>query len=229
MKIDRRDFLKDSLKATAALSVLSASGAGLMQSPFRFSQNPLPYTFNALEPHIDAMTMEIHYTRHHAAYLKNANDAMDAEKIQVKDAAEFFSNVGSFSAKARNNGGGVWNHNFFWQVMRPGSAPAPSKVTESLTGAFGSVDQFRDLFTKAATGRFGSGWAWLVKDGSKLAIGSTPNQDNPLMPGAEIKGTPLLALDVWEHAYYLKYQNKRADYISAWWNLVNWDEVARQL
>jgi len=229
MKIDRREFIKGSLKATAAVTVLSASGAASQQVPFRFSQVPLPYAFNALEPHIDAMTMDIHYNRHHAAYLKNANDALDAEKIVVKDVAEFFSRVGSFSAKARNNGGGVWNHNFFWQVMRPGVIPPPAKVTDAINAAFGSMEQFKDQFTRAATGRFGSGWAWLVKDGGKLAIGSTPNQDNPLMPGAEIKGTPLLAIDVWEHAYYLKYQNKRADYINAWWNLVNWDEVARQL
>ncbi len=231
MSINRRDFIKGSLQATAAATVLSASGAEAFapQEPFRFTQVALPYANNALEPHIDAMTMDIHYNKHHGAYLKNANDALVAEKITVTGEADFFARVGSFSAKARNNGGGVWNHNFFWQIMKPGSTPPAGKVADALAGAFGSVDQFKEQFTKAAMGRFGSGWAWLVKDGSKLAIGSTPNQDNPLMPGGEIKGTPLLALDVWEHAYYLKYQNKRVDYVNAWWNLVNWDEVARHL
>ncbi|MFM7194569.1 MAG: superoxide dismutase [Bacteroidota bacterium] len=231
MSINRRDFIKGSIQATAAASVLHASGVEAfgIQEPFKFLQVALPYAYNALEPHIDAMTMDIHYNKHHGAYLKNVTDAFAAEKIVVKDAADFFSRVGSFSSKARNNGGGVWNHNFFWQVMKPGAAAPAGKVAEALTGAFGSVDQFKEQFSKAAMGRFGSGWAWLVKSGGKLAIGSTPNQDNPLMPGGDINGTPLLALDVWEHAYYLKYQNKRVDYVNTWWNLVNWDEVARNL
>ncbi|MCS6975060.1 MAG: superoxide dismutase [Cyclobacteriaceae bacterium] len=195
-----------------------------------FSQVPLPYAYAALEPHIDALTMEIHYSRHHAAYVKNVNDAIAEEKITFKNEADFFANVSKLSAKARNNGGGAWNHNFFWQVMRPGGGGKPTgKVADAINAAFGSFEKFQEQFNAAAMGRFGSGWAWLVNDNGTLKIGSTPNQDNPLMDVSELKGTPLLALDVWEHAYYLKYQNKRNEYVAAWWNVVNWDEVAKRL
>ncbi|MEJ0054167.1 MAG: superoxide dismutase [Bacteroidota bacterium] len=194
-----------------------------------FAQVPLPYAYTALEPNIDAMTMEIHYTKHHTAYIKNVNDAIAAENISFATEKDFFANTSKLSAKARNNGGGAWNHNFFWQVMKPAGGAANGKVNDAITAAFGSMDKFKEQFSTAATGRFGSGWAWLVNDGGKLKIGSTPNQDNPLMDVSDLKGTPLLCLDVWEHAYYLKYQNKRADYVTAWWNVVNWDEVAKRM
>jgi Fe-Mn family superoxide dismutase len=244
--ISRRKFVLDTLKASAISAVgtplilnptksMASSGTELATS-LKFSQIPLPYAYTALEPSIDAQTMEIHYTKHHAAYVKNVNEAIAAENILFATEADFFSNVSKLSAKARNNGGGVWNHNFFWQVMKPGSSAPMGKVADAVNGAFGSFDKFKELFTQAAMTRFGSGWAWLVNDAGKLKIGSTPNQDNPLMDLptgqsgiSDLKGTPLLALDVWEHAYYLKYQNKRNEYVANWWNVVNWDEVANRL
>jgi superoxide dismutase, Fe-Mn family len=232
MSITRRKFLADSSK-TAVVATLGStfisSFAKASQAPLVFSQVPLPYTFQALEPFIDTQTMEIHYTKHHAAYIKNVNDEMMAAKISATSEPDFFAMTSKLSAKARNNGGGAWNHNFFWQCMKPGSSSPTGKISEAIHGAFGSFDAFKEQFGKAALGQFGSGWAWLVKDGAKLSIGSTPNQDNPLMDVSSLKGTPLLALDVWEHAYYLKYQNKRADYIAAWWNVVNWEAVANRL
>lgn len=227
--ISRREFVKSSLQATAAAAVVLPLTSDAEPMAFSFSQVALPYDYKALEPYIDAMTMEIHYTKHHAAYVKNVNDAIAAEKISFENEKDFFANASKLSAKARNNSGGVWNHNFFWQVMKPnGGAPA-GKVADAINGSFGSLEKFKEEFTKAAMGRFGSGWAWLVSDGGKLKIGSTPNQDNPLMDMSELKGTPVLGLDVWEHAYYLKYQNKRNEYVSNWWNVVNWDEVAKRL
>jgi Fe-Mn family superoxide dismutase len=232
--IDRRKFLNQSLKLTAAVGMgasLLGKSQSVMANPFalQFSQVPLPYDFNALEPHIDAMTMEIHYTKHHTAYVKNVNEAIAADKISFDSEKDFFANASKLSMKARNNGGGVWNHNFFWQVMKKGGSTAPGKVSDAINSAFGSMEKFKEQFSQAAISRFGSGWAWLVKDGGKLKIGSTPNQDNPLMDLSELKGTPLLCVDVWEHAYYLKYQNKRADYVAAWWNVVNWEEVAKRM
>ncbi len=226
--IDRREFVKISL-LTAAGATLSFNKVLGAPSAFQFSQIKLPYDYAALEPNIDAVTMDIHYNKHHAAYLKNVNDAIAAENITYSTEAEFFSNASKLSAKARNNSGGVWNHNFFWQVMKQGGSNPSGKISEAINSTFGSFDKFKEEFTKAAMGRFGSGWAWLVNDNGKLKIGSTPNQDNPMMDLSELKGTPLLALDVWEHAYYLKYQNKRADYVANWWNVVNWDEVANRL
>jgi Fe-Mn family superoxide dismutase len=227
-KINRREFVKASVITTvgAALPLKHIMAA---TPALQFTQVKLPYDYKALEPSIDALTMDIHYNKHHTAYIKNANDAIAAENIAYGTEAEFFANVSKLSAKARNNGGGVWNHNFFWQVMKPGSTAPTGKVGDAINGAFGSFDKFKEEFAKAAMGRFGSGWAWLVNDGGKLKIGSTPNQDNPLMDISDLKGTPILALDVWEHAYYLKYQNKRADYVTAWWNVVNWGEVAARL
>ena len=216
------------MAAAAVITIPSALRAA-DNAALKFSQIPLPYPANALEPHIDAMTMDIHYGKHHAAYVKNVNEAIEAEKITQATEKEFFASASKLSAKARNNGGGVWNHNFFWQSMAPGSKAASGKVSDAINGAFGSMDKFKEQFTQAAMGRFGSGWAWLVSDAGKLKIGSTPNQDNPLMDVSELKGTPLLAIDVWEHAYYLKYQNKRNDYVAAWWNVVNWDEVAKRM
>jgi superoxide dismutase, Fe-Mn family len=234
--ITRRQFVNNTLKATVATSVavpflLEATPAkAATPAALQFTQIKLPYDYNALEPNIDATTMDIHYSKHHAAYVKNANDAITAENILFATEKDFFASASKLSAKAKNNGGGVWNHNFFWQVMNPNGGGAPTgKVADVINGAFGSFDKFKEQFTQAGLTRFGSGWAWLVNDGGKLKVGSTPNQDNPLMDNSELKGTPLLALDVWEHAYYLKYQNKRNEYIANWWNTVNWDEVAKRL
>jgi superoxide dismutase, Fe-Mn family len=242
MKTSRRDFIGKTLKAAVVTTVgapfvvheakamAEAENIAVATTALQFSQVALPYAYNALEPYIDAQTMEIHYSKHHTAYIKNVNDAIAAEGITYGTEKDFFSNVSKLSAKARNNGGGAWNHNFFWQVMKPAAGGVPQgKVAEAINGAFGSFDKFKEQFTQAAITRFGSGWAWLVKDNGKLKIGSTANQDNPLMSLPELSGTPLLALDVWEHAYYLKYQNKRNDYVTNWWNVVNWEEVAKRM
>jgi Fe-Mn family superoxide dismutase len=232
--ISRRKFVATSLKAGALTAALPLAAQAENLSIFnaaalQFSQVKLPYAYNALEPHIDATTMEIHYTKHHTAYIKNVNDAIAAENISAPNEKDFFAMASKLSAKAKNNGGGAWNHNFFWEVMKPKSGNPSGKISDAINGSFGSFDKFKEQFTTAALGRFGSGWAWLVNDGGQLKIGSTPNQDNPMMDSSELKGTPLLGLDVWEHAYYLKYQNKRNDYIAAWWNVVNWDGVASRL
>jgi Fe-Mn family superoxide dismutase len=240
MKSTRRKFVQQALTASAftvlgaplmaARNISNLNDQHVITPALQFSQIALPYAYNALEPKIDATTMDIHYNKHHTAYIKNVNDAIAAEKITAATEKDFFTTISKLSAKARNNGGGAWNHNFFWESMKPAGGGAPSgKVGDAIQAAFGSFDKMKEQFSQAATTRFGSGWAWLVKDGNTLKIGSTPNQDNPLMDVSEIKGTPLLALDVWEHAYYLKYQNKRADYIAAWWDVVNWDEVAKRL
>ncbi|MBS1489843.1 MAG: superoxide dismutase [Bacteroidetes bacterium] len=229
-KISRRKFVIDSAQATALALVAPALLQAKEVGAFSFSQVALPYAYNALEPYIDAQTMEIHYTKHHAAYVKNVNDAIAAEKISFQTETDFFAHVSKLSPKAHNNAGGAWNHNFFWQVMKPKGGGAPAgKIGDAITGAFGSFDKFKEEFTKAAMSRFGSGWAWLVQANGKLKIGNSPNQDNPLMDTSDLKGTPLLGLDVWEHAYYLKYQNKRNEYVANWWNTINWDEVAKRL
>jgi len=192
---------------------------------------PLPYDFGALEPHIDAKTMEVHHDGHHAAYVKNLNAALkDHPDHQGKPIEDLIKNLDALPEAARtavrNNGGGHANHSLFWQVMKPSGGGRPAgALAAAIESDLGGFDAFKEAFTKAAGTRFGSGWAWLVAKGGKLAVTSTPNQDTPLMDGS---GTPLLGLDVWEHAYYLKYQNKRPDYITAWWNTVNWDEVARR-
>lgn len=229
--------MQQAFKATAITSlglpmaIRSFAGDHEIQSgALQFSQVALPYAYSALEPSIDAMTMEIHYTKHHATYIKNVNEAIAAEKISFQNEKEFFANTSKLSAKLRNNGGGAWNHNFFWEAMKPNAGGTPNgKIGEAINSAFGSFEKFKEQFGQAATTRFGSGWAWLVDDGGKLKIGSTANQDNPLMDVSDFKGKPILALDVWEHAYYLKYQNKRADYISNWWNVVNWEQAAKKL
>ena len=237
---NRRQFIKNSLTlslATAVLPVMvpfAASARGLkssrgMTDAFQFSQVKLTYAYNALEPYIDALTMEIHYSKHHTAYIKNVNDAIAAEKLYFTDDKDFFSHASKMSAKARNNGGGAWNHNFFWESMRPAGGPQVSGgLKTAIDNDFGSFDQFKQQFSQAALGRFGSGWAWLISQNGKLRIISTPNQDNPLMDNAPEKSTPLLGLDVWEHAYYLKYQNKRNEYIDGWWNVVNWPAVEKR-
>ncbi len=195
-----------------------------------FTLPALPYAFAALEPHIDAKTMEIHHGKHHNAYVTNLNNALagtDGEKLGLE---EINKTISKFPMPVRNNGGGHWNHSFFWTILGPNAGGAPTgKLADAINAAFGSFDEFKTKFAAAATTRFGSGWAWLIKDASgKLAITSTPNQDNPLMDIAEVKGTPVLGLDVWEHAYYLHYQNRRPDYIAAFWNVVNWSEVAKK-
>ena len=195
-----------------------------------FTLPALPYAFNALEPHIDAKTMEIHHGKHHQAYVTNLNNAIagtDAEKSSIE---EICKNISKFPAAVRNNGGGHYNHSFFWTLMKQNGGGNPSgNLAEAINSAFGSFEEFKTKFNTAGTTRFGSGWAWLIKNSSgKLEIGSTPNQDNPLMDVAELKGTPVLGLDVWEHAYYLNYQNRRPDYCTAWWNVVNWEEAAKR-
>lgn len=238
--LKRRKFIGLGLAAAGVVTVGGIVGSPLdvLAAPavgsdhldgILFKQDPLPYKYDALEPSIDAMTMEIHYTKHHATYIKNVNEAIKAENLTYKSEQEFFANASKLSPKVRNNAGGAWNHNFFWASMRPTPSTMPKgKLKSAIDKSFGSFDAFKEEFTKAATGQFGSGWAWLVSDNGTLKIGGTPNQDNPLMDDVAIKGKPLLAVDVWEHAYYLKYQNKRPDYISAWWNLVNWDQVAKR-
>jgi len=193
-----------------------------------FTLPPLPYPYDALEPHIDARTMEIHHTKHHQAYVNNLNAAIDkAPELANKSLDELMRGVNSLPESVRtavrNNGGGHWNHSMFWQLMGPGKGGEPrGALADAIRQSFGDFSKLKEQFAAAAAGRFGSGWAWLVDDGGKLSITSTPNQDNVLMDGKKA----ILGLDVWEHAYYLKYQNRRPDYVTAWWNVVNWDEVA---
>jgi len=194
-----------------------------------FTLSPLPYATNALEPFFDTATMEIHHGKHHNAYVTNLNAAVAGTDNEGKSLEELVANAGAIGGPVRNNGGGHWNHTFFWEQLALNEGGKPSgDLAAAIDAKWGSFDAFKDEFKKAGIGRFGSGWAWLIiKDGA-LAISSTPNQDNPLMDVAEVKGTPILGLDVWEHAYYLKYQNKRPDFIDAFWNVVNWDKVAER-
>ncbi|MCK9401385.1 MAG: superoxide dismutase [Bacteroidales bacterium] len=187
----------------------------------------LPYSFEALEPYIDARTMEIHYTRHHRAYFDKFVAAVKDTELDGKNIVDILGSISKYPAAVRNNGGGYFNHHLFWNIMGPNAGGAPSgKLAEAINKFFGTFDQFKIAFSDAAANRFGSGWAWLsVSDDLSLKVSSSPNQDNPLMDLAEIKGSPILGLDVWEHAYYLKYQNRRPEYISAFWNVVNWKAV----
>lgn len=195
-----------------------------------FKLPELDYAYNALEPHIDARTMEIHHTKHHQGYVNNLNNAVAGTSLEGKSLEEILSNVSSASVAVRNNGGGHFNHSLFWKVLSPNGGGEPTgALKDALDSTFGSFENFKDEFSKAAATRFGSGWAWLVKTDSGLVITSTPNQDNPLMDVADVQGTPILGLDVWEHAYYLHYQNRRPDYINAFFNVVNWEEVATRL
>ncbi len=194
-----------------------------------FKLPSLKYSYAALEPHIDARTMEIHHTKHHAAYTNNLNSAVENTGMAGLSIEDLLKEISKHPAGVRNNGGGFYNHNLFWEVMSPDGGGEPSgKLLEAINSSFGSFDAFKEGFSKAAATRFGSGWAWLVKQDSGLIISSTPNQDNPLMDVADVKGVPVLGLDVWEHAYYLNYQNRRPDYIAAFWNVINWDEVSRR-
>jgi Fe-Mn family superoxide dismutase len=194
----------------------------------------LTYGFDALEPHIDAKTMEIHHDKHHAAYVNNLNKALEGKKdLESKTVEQLISNINTLPKEiqgaVRNNGGGHYNHTFFWTIIGPKGGGQPSgELAQAIKNDFGSFDTFKEKFAAAGTTRFGSGWAWLCVSGGKLSVCSTPNQDNPLMDVAECKGTPVLGIDVWEHAYYLKYQNRRPDYIAAFWNLIKWDAVAQR-
>jgi Fe-Mn family superoxide dismutase len=233
----RREFIANAGKAGIALSLASTvlpAFAALHDNGTidpSFIQQPLPYAYKDLDAAIDAMTMEIHYTKHAAAYQKNLVEACVVEKVDTNQKlSSLLGNVSKYSAKMRNNAGGHYNHELFWQSMAAHSTGKPSgKLLDAITRDFGSFDAFKTQFTDAGKNRFGSGWAWLIinKDG-KLAIGSTSNQDNPLMDVSDLKGFPVLGLDVWEHAYYLRYQNKRPDYITTWWNVVNWDFIEKR-
>jgi Fe-Mn family superoxide dismutase len=192
-----------------------------------FTLSPLPYAHEALEPHIDTLTMQIHHGKHHQAYVDNLNKAIAGTEHENKSIEELVANAGKISVAVRNNGGGHWNHTFFWESLAPQAGGTPKgELAAAIDASFGSFDAFKEKFANAGMTRFGSGWAWLsLNDKKELFISSTPNQDNPLMDVAEVKGTPLLGVDVWEHAYYLKYQNRRADYLGAFWNVISWDKI----
>jgi Fe-Mn family superoxide dismutase len=195
----------------------------------QFTQAPLPYAYNALEPFVDAQTMEIHYSKHHAAYVSNLNKALsESAPSPITDLESMMANISKFSTAVRNNGGGHYNHTLFWEILTPKKNTQPSAtLVQSIEETFGGMDKMKEQLNKAAATRFGSGWAWLlVTPDKKLAISSTPNQDNPLMDVVDVRGTPILGIDVWEHAYYLKYQNRRGDYLQALWNVINWDAVS---
>ena len=195
-----------------------------------FTLPPLPYAPNALEPYIDAQTMTIHHDKHHQAYVDNLNKALAGTPNEGKSLEEIVKVAGTISPVVRNNGGGHWNHSFFWEILGVNGGTAPTgELADAINSAFGSFDAFKEKFNAAATTRFGSGWAWLIVKDGKLDVSSTPNQDNPLMDVAEVKGTPILGVDVWEHAYYLKYQNRRPEYLAAFWNVVDWAKVSARL
>jgi len=232
--MERRKFI-------SALGLLTASGAitnfnsmtnnlsnNRSTKMSKFELPALSYAFDALEPHIDARTMEIHHDKHHAGYVAKLNAAVDGSNLEGKSLQELLSNASANTA-VRNNGGGHWNHTLFWEIMAPGKGGEPTgALADAINSTFGSFGKFKEQFSNAAATRFGSGWAWLVVSGGKLVVSSTPNQDNPLMDVADVKGTPVLGIDVWEHAYYLNYQNRRPDYIDAFYNVINWDEVAKR-
>jgi Fe-Mn family superoxide dismutase len=250
-KNNRRDFLKKVTLAGAGLAFIGtsfgrnnnnesnlSSEAGITDDNM-FKLPPLPYAYDALEPYIDKQTMELHHTKHHQAYVDKLNKALADAKVSGVSLDDICKNVSKYSTAVRNNGGGHYNHSMFWKGMKPStgtvlsptSANEPSgKIGDSIKSSFDSFANFKTKFSEKALSVFGSGWAWLIinKEG-KLEIGTTPNQDNPLMDISELKGNPIIGLDVWEHAYYLKYQNKRADYVNSWWNVVNWEEAAKRL
>jgi len=193
-----------------------------------FTLPALPYAFDALEPHIDTLTMQIHHGKHHQAYVDNLNKAIAGTPHENKSLEELVAAAGSISPAVRNNGGGHWNHSFFWEILSSSGGGKPSgKLGDAITEMFGSLEALQEKINTAGTTRFGSGWAWLIVKDGKLEVTSTPNQDNPLMDVADVKGTPILGIDVWEHAYYLKYQNKRPDYLKAIWNVIDWKKVGK--
>ncbi|HWY37205.1 MAG TPA: superoxide dismutase [Bacteroidia bacterium] len=240
----RRNFIKKT--ALLSLSGIAANAISnekldaiekLTEKSFlteTFTLAPLPYSYDALEPFIDKQTMELHHDKHHQAYVTNLNKALETSKHPAASSLEdIFTNITAFTDGVRNNAGGHYNHTLFWSLMKENKDAKPNlpggKIADAINASFTSFDEFKKQFAEAGMKRFGSGWAWLVEEKGKLKITSTPNQDNTLMSNAETKGSPVLALDVWEHAYYLKYQNKRADYINYWWNVVNWDKAAELL
>jgi Fe-Mn family superoxide dismutase len=195
-----------------------------------FKLPDLPYSYDALEPHIDARTMEIHHTKHHQGYTDKLNKAIEGSELENKSIEEILKNVSNHSKGVRNNGGGYYNHNLYWEIMSPDGGGKPSgKLADMINDAFGSFENFKQQFSDAAASQFGSGWAWLCVENGKLSVCSTPNQDNPLMDVTDCNGKPILGIDVWEHAYYLKYQNKRPDYIDAFFNVINWEKVEKNL
>ena len=239
MDNSRRSFLKKGSLLTLAgmgtqvlsgslLKAMASNELGFLNEPFVLPS--LPYAYDALEPFVDTLTMEIHYSKHHKAYVDNLNKAIAEGKIN-DTLDELIMNASKYSPIIRNNAGGHWNHSFFWKLMRPEGGGEPSgEIASSINETFGSFDVFKTRLEEAGLKRFGSGWAWLIVDANKkLSIGSTPNQDNPLMDVSELKGTPILGIDVWEHAYYLKFQNRRGEYLKSWWNVVNWTEVNKNL
>lgn len=235
--MDRRKFVN---KIGIGLAATALPASLLAKSGIDFSYNEggefeghsfpkLPYAYNALEPYIDKMTMEIHYDRHHRGYYNKFIAATKGTELENMPLSEMFSKISSLPVGVRNSGGGYYNHTLFWNNMTPEKTAPSKELNEAIEKSFGSIEKFKEDFSSAASTRFGSGWAWLVLTAdSKLKVSSTANQDNPLMDISDIKGFPLLALDVWEHAYYLKYQNKRGDYIDAFWNVVNWNEVSKR-
>jgi len=241
----RRSFLTRTTKASLAIGIgTSGIGSALFAcstGPDKdrvldnlrtgFTQSDLPYDYSALEPHIDAETMDIHYNKHANSYAENLREAADEENVDMdKPLEEVMMNISRYSTKMRNNGGGHYNHELFWKIMSPDGGGRPQgALADSINDSFGSYDEFVSRFEQEAKDRFGSGWAWLVLDNNQnLAVGSTPNQDNPLMNDVDFKGIPLMGIDVWEHAYYLKYQNERGEYISNWWNVVDWNKISER-
>lgn len=236
----RRKFLENTSKATLALgfsqsivSVFAKNGSinTIQQTATVFKQQPLPYQLDALQIAIDTQTMDIHYNKHAAAYCKNLNEAYITEVgAKQKTIEDILKKISKYSAKMRNNAGGHFNHEMFWQCLTPNQTEISEKLLQKINLHFGSIENFKTQFADAAKSRFGSGWAWLILDkNDQLIIGSTANQDNPLMNVSELKGKPILCLDVWEHAYYLRYQNKRAEYIANFWKIVNWNFVEKQM
>lgn len=230
--MERRNFIKSAGLLTAAFTIAPKVLAEQQQTSVPSSAAefpPLPFAYNALEPFIDAQTMELHYDKHHRAYFTNFINAVKGTPAEGKKPEDLFALMSKYPDAVRNNGGGFYNHTFFWNNLRKGSAGPSAQLIEAINKSFGSFDKFKESFSNAAKTRFGSGWAWLIKkqDGN-LEVGNTPYQDNPLMDNSSLKGTPLLTLDVWEHAYYLKYQNRRPEYVDAFWNIVNWPEVEKR-
>jgi Fe-Mn family superoxide dismutase len=235
--MERRKFIINfGLGAAGSFLALRSGAANLIKSDNNIMENlnqlefpALPYSYDALEPYIDARTMELHYDKHHRTYFNNYVNAVKGTSLENVPPEKIFSEISKQNDAVRNNGGGLYNHTFFWRNLGKNSAGPSHELSAAITKAFGSFDKMKEQFGNAAKTRFGSGWAWLfITSDRNLAIGSTPNQDNPLMDLSNVRGTPILALDVWEHAYYLKYQNRRPDYIEAFWNVVNWDEVNRR-
>jgi len=235
--MERRNFVKNVSLGIAATCISGKSLAvnisnlnnNIMENLNTLEFPPLPYAYDALEPYIDARTMEIHYDKHHRAYFNNYVNAVKGTPLEKTPLEKVFTGISKSSDAVRNNGGGFYNHVFFWKNLGKGTSAPSAELSAALTAAFGSFDKFREAFSNTAKTRFGSGWAWLyLTPDKKLAVGSTPNQDNTLMDISPVKGTPLLTIDVWEHAYYLKYQNRRPEYVDAFWNVVNWDEVNKR-